>query len=339
MSYIRYVNTASVGGDGTTNNTTGSTAAYVSIVDCISGEETSLSDDLIIELCGSADDSGGADFALFTSANWTMNGFTITARGNDSLSSGAHDGVWDDNAYTISVSISGVGYGLRNEGVSGLNLERFQIENTNAGAESSYVVRLTDGAETNINGLIVRNHTNGQGIHIEDSGSNTNIRNSIVYSINMGAESEGISSDVSFNGTINIDNTVTYNFDDGMERDNAQTTNVQNSISFGSTAQDWDALSSVTYSASDDSQAGTGNIQPANWDAEFTDYTNFDFTILDTDAEIYGAGTDLSGEFTTDITGATRSVWSMGPFDAPGGGEPPTSGNPWFYYLQQQLAA
>lgn len=54
----RYVNTASTGGDGTTNNTSGSTAAYASLSACISALGVgNVADDYIIDCCGTAADT------------------------------------------------------------------------------------------------------------------------------------------------------------------------------------------------------------------------------------------------------------------------------------------
>lgn len=71
----------------------------------------------------------------------------------------------------------------------------------------------------------------------------------------------------------------------------------------------------VTYTASDETIAGTGNIDWDNaatdWAAAFTDYENNDFTLKE-DSSLIGTGTDLSGAgVTTDILGVTRTV----PFD------------------------
>ena len=55
-----YVNTASSGGDGTTNNTSGATAAYASLNACLSARAKDLvtADEILLVKCtGSAADS------------------------------------------------------------------------------------------------------------------------------------------------------------------------------------------------------------------------------------------------------------------------------------------
>ena len=73
-SFIRYVNTASSGGDGTTNNTSGATAAYASLKDAADAAVTVASGDDYTILCtGTADTlTAAADFT-----QWTQNEFRI----------------------------------------------------------------------------------------------------------------------------------------------------------------------------------------------------------------------------------------------------------------------
>lgn len=92
---------------------------------------------------------------------------------------------------------------------------------------------------------------------------------------------------------------------------------VTNSVSFNnsSTLRDiFEGTQTVTYTATDKTISGTGNIDWANgatdWAANFTDYANNDYTIKDINADIYHSGTDVG--LSTDITGyawyATPSI-------------------------------
>ena len=47
----------------------------------------------------------------------------------------------------------------------------------------------------------------------------------------------------------------------------------------------------------------------------FTSAAGDDFTVKDTDADIYNTGSDLSGTFTDDIAGTTRTTWDIGAFE------------------------
>jgi hypothetical protein len=84
----------------------------------------------------------------------------------------------------------------------------------------------------------------------------------------------------------------------------------------------------IDYCASDDGD-GTNAIdwdsEATDWAANFTDYSNGDFSVKDTSADIYQAGTDLSSSdgIWRDIAGNERSATPcIGAFEyvAAGGG-------------------
>lgn len=75
---------------------------------------------------------------------------------------------------------------------------------------------------------------------------------------------------------------------------------------------DVESGATVTYTASDDTISGTGNVnispgatETTDWASAFTDYANGDFSIKDTDSVLYDAGIVQSG-VTTDIIGTSR---------------------------------
>lgn len=322
MAYIRYVNTASTsGGDGTTNNTTGATRAYESLESALSGEATTLTDDLIIRCCGSTADTitGVVEFA----GSWTFGAYTVTVEGNEAESDGAHEGEWSTSHYRVEKSITS-GYILRNNGKDSVTWKRFQARNSDTnGAEGAFVFRETNGATSIFDGMIIRVPDGGNGIYMEDANTDVTVRNSLfINDTGSNTQSEGIYSDGSSGTKVClIQNCGIHNWNDGVENDGGTMTNTNNWI-FDSDSADIDGTSTTTYCATDDTVSGTGNINPSPWTDEFTDYTNGDYTIKNTSADIYQAGTDLSGSFTTDILGDTRSEWSIGPFDAPAGAGP-----------------
>jgi hypothetical protein len=67
----RYVNTASSGGDGTTNATSGGTAAYASLSSFDANYSASATDDLTVECCGGSD-TLAFDYDLATTPNSTL---------------------------------------------------------------------------------------------------------------------------------------------------------------------------------------------------------------------------------------------------------------------------
>ena len=143
---------------------------------------------------------------------------------------------------------------------------------------------------------------------------------------------------------------VTNTSDDAIETDNNDLFPI-NSISFNN-VDDWrDPFPSgyPNYCASDDNDAGSNGIdispgatEADDWADAFTDYSNGDFSILDTDSVLYNAGLDLGTYFTdltgntdplgTDICGETRTTWDVGAYAWVVVGD---TGNPWYYYAQQ----
>jgi hypothetical protein len=86
----RYINTASAGGNGTTNGTAGATAAYASLSswEANTGAANLATDDHIVDCCGTAADTTGVtlDFAVNITSG------SITIRGNRGDAAGFYDG-------------------------------------------------------------------------------------------------------------------------------------------------------------------------------------------------------------------------------------------------------
>lgn len=138
---IRYVNTASTGGgDGTTNNTSGSTRAYASLNAALTAEAADLvAADvyLVIYCCGATAD---------TLQGW-VTGFTVDAtryvriEGNPWHANGRHRGVWSTSHYRLSMSEAFNHAVLVEQPYT--QLVGLQIENTAGNADNS--LRLNTG--------------------------------------------------------------------------------------------------------------------------------------------------------------------------------------------------
>ena len=104
--FTRYVNTASSGGDGTTNNTSGATAAYASIKDAADAAITVASGDTYTILC-----TGGEDLltAVADFTQWTMNGtgYQLTIEPNTGQ---GHNNKFDSSKYHIKSTTLGIDY-------------------------------------------------------------------------------------------------------------------------------------------------------------------------------------------------------------------------------------
>lgn len=95
--------------------------------------------------------------------------------------------------------------------------------------------------------------------------------------------------------TVSLCNVIITDGNTGANND-AGTVSIINSAIFNN-VNDINGTIGVTYSAGDDAEfdSGTGNIgwdnTATDWNANFTDYSTGDFSIKDTNADIYNAGT------------------------------------------------
>jgi len=109
-------------------------------------------------------------------------------------------------------------------------------------------------------------------------------------------------------GTLDCENCVIKGGTDGLSLVGTSLANITNCAVFDSSTDDFDIAGTATaiidHCASDDG-AGTNAIAPSgsDWDNEFTDSTNGDFTLLNT-GNLYRAGTAIAG-LDTDIDGDT----------------------------------
>jgi len=153
---------------------------------------------------------------------------------------------------------------------------------------------------------------------IVNNGNTVTIRNCEIYdNANTGVHSTwGFATP-----TTNVYNCTISGNATGVDRQSGTLT-VTNSANFNNTT-DWTGTITATYCASDDYIAGSGNIQwiseSVDWDTNFTDYANGDFSLKPTAPDLIDNGTDLSASgVTDDIIGEARptisSGWDIGAF-------------------------
>ena len=266
-----------------------------------------------------ADISGGAVDANFyisgawTASNtgnfdidgWTMgsNKMLIQTQG-DARSS---DGTYDTTAYRIVDHTQGFDIECANVTIDGV-----QVNSGIVGIEHSA------GSDTSAikNCIITGTLTNYGIVYIAAirSTSTNLIENCVIYKTKISeTSSEGIlNSDQ--NTTVNVINSIVSGFDDGIELDYGTMT-VKNCAVFNNN-HDFDGAMLITYTASDDNPAGTGNVdispgstESTEWAKAFTDYANGDFSIKGVDSVLYDSGDGNTG---TDITGYTWTTDDIG---------------------------
>lgn len=128
-------------------------------------------------------------------------------------------------------------------------------------------------------------------------------------------------------GNLVYNNTV-YNCGTGFtEGDNNNTMVYKNNVAVGNTVADWANSYAATSDYNVSSDATAPGTNKATGKTAYTDYfvdpANGDFHLKGSSYSLFGlAGTDLSGTFTTDIDGQTRTAWDIGAdeYVASGGG-------------------
>ncbi|MCP4649581.1 MAG: hypothetical protein GY853_05820 [PVC group bacterium] len=130
-------------------------------------------------------------------------------------------------------------------------------------------------------------------------------------------------------GTVYFYHSIITDSDDDAIETQGNSVTVINCAVFNNDDDFQDAFTLVSYCASDDGDGSNAiDISPGteatDWAAAFTDYSNGDFSVKDTNSVLYNAGDDLSSEFTdltgdsdplaTDILGNTRTTDDVGAY-------------------------
>lgn len=229
-----------------------------------------------------------------------------------------HDGKWNTSKYRLEISSNAPGiYAQAND----INITGLQISHSYDGYQQCIVCfGESSGTSTYfIDKCIIKGLDDySGGITITGYADNATIRNSVIYKPSSVGQSLGDEGVLIETGSITIQNCTIFNFNDGVELDGGSAT-ITNCAVFGNGDDfDIDGTATISYCASDDGDGTNAvNISPGateadDWADAFVDYANGDFHIKDTDSVLYNAGTDLSGTFTNDIDGDTRSQWDIG---------------------------
>jgi hypothetical protein len=322
----RYVNTASAaGGDGTTNNTSGATRAYGSLAEAIADEVAArpnlvTNDELLhILCCGSAADGQVQIF------NQTESGFTTDAtryihiEGNPGDPNGAHYSTsWNSSTYRVVASVQ-FGYAFLNRSRY-LRMTQIQIENSHATeGYSSYrhePQTSSSGDDSFLRGVICRGAqwtTFGNGFQQRDG--KVTYENCLAYDNQKGFEI-GYGPDgpplAIYRNCVAVGN-VQF----GFWHETGQTHTRVNCYAGGSGTDDYGAEAQTdtnTTCASEDGTVGTTIAYSTSAGAYFANVTSGSEDVaIGVLSSLRNIGTDLSGNFTNDIQGQTRSApWDIG---------------------------
>ena len=330
----RYVDAGSSGGDGTTQNTSGTDAAYASLSAALAAESTDLvtAGDRLVIICGGsdADSVAVADNAIGTIPGMTTsatNDITIQADDN-------HNGVWDDTIYRLDNNGYRAPFSFpTNLHVTVVGLQINQSRNASGGAGGNIIRARSSGAGSGTLDRCLLRHT---GSNVDGTGKCNgiitesltgdfvlNVRNCIIYDpprngfqmrmvdtsgggalhalnctvINAGANGFNVAARSSSGGVGSLRNCI------------AQDCGINDFGSGGSGASGtWTQTNNLSKDAtatSTDTDSGATSI--INTTLTFRDAAAYDYHLAATDTAAIDAGVDLSGTFTHDIDGVART--------------------------------
>lgn len=330
----RYVNTASSpGGDGTTNATSGDSRAFASLNEAEAALPSSFSDSWRIVCEGQAADTAAVSFSGYD----TTASHSVEVWADPAATYGRHDGKWNENKYRLVVSVSGTN-AIYLYYCGQVNLTGIQARNTHSSGDSGIRVLLLGSRTTTIDSCLFSSGGNlGWAAVVLGDHPTTSIyriRNSVfVSNLASGDYSVGIYDNGST--TVYLDNCVlvssrTGGF--GYKRTSASGAQLRNCYASGAGgAYSGSGYYTLTNCASADT-TGSAGLQGIAYSTS----SGAKFTSITVDAEdfhiqagsaLIDAGSDLSGDFSTDIDGQTRSgTWDIGIDEIAGGDPDPITG-------------
>jgi hypothetical protein len=320
MANTRYVNPDSTaGGDGTTNATVGANRAYVPLNAWEAARQAVLADveECICETGGTAD-----------STSVQISGWTTTASFYIDIKTSAghrHSGVWNASKYRLEGTPVTI-LQMLNISEDFVRVEGIQAYQSSAANRQAFQVTANPSSDVRLTACIGRtNSTSGTATRpsvLFISSGVVAVRNCILY------DSKNESGIYVSGGTVTIDNcTLAGNADYGIEVTGGTVT-ATNCYADGSIDSYAGTMTLTTCAHSSATVFAGSTASIAHDTTNFTNVTvgSEDYHLVSgASATLKTGGTDLSGTFTTDIDGETRSDWSIGADEivaAPGGANP-----------------
>jgi hypothetical protein len=286
---------------------------YSSLSAAEAGEQTNLvTADVQLDIeCYAFEDTSAVDFDGWTTdATRYIRIFTPTAE--------RHDGKWDTSKYRLAVN-AGFWYAfIAREDYT--RVEGLQVHNTNTAFDAN-VIGLW-GVECLLDASVIRASSTASGTAVVHGGADqttVRVRNAVVMGTNA---TIGIA--CGFGRDLVVDNCTVVNFGTGISTSLPTDANVVRNCYVQATTPYSGTMTRTTCAHS------TAGVFAGSTAGVAYDTSNFvsvtggseDLHLVDGSALI-GAGTDLSGTFTTDIDGDVRSAWDVGAdeFEGGGGGE------------------
>ena len=302
---------------------------YTSLSAWEAGEQKDLvtADEIAIADCRCT--SGSADTTAVTIDGWTTSDTNYikiyTTQAN------RHDGKWNNNKYRL-IALNPLSVYVFYTQIIGLQIG---VDTTSTYSGQAIRSDYNKNKYQLYDSLIIRKYAGANiaytAFKLDDFSTDTVIRNTVIYGFDATAYGAiGVSTDNSSN-YLTIQNVTIYDCGKGIKRGNGSYTKLQNVISYENTTDfdinggSWHADSDYNFSK-DDTAPGAHSIHGTT-DGKTPDFVNTgaeteDFHLQST-SDAIDVGTDLSGTFSDDIDGDTRSgTWDIGADEyVSGGGE------------------
>jgi len=320
---VRYINTASSGGDGTTNAEAGATAAYATAVAAEAAEAAAFNGNFLSLTCstgtGTAADTAAVTFngSTFASAADTM--VIKAAAGHVALV----DGI-DTNRYRLTATVA-----IQDDYVTLLGLQIPTVDDV--------CVDISSVGATNqitIKNCYIQATSGSSGyrcVTMNDATLDLNIINTVLFAGYYGVRAFDA-------GTVNIYNSIIAGCEVGVDESNSAVVNAYDSGVFNNTDDFLNVAGTISFCMSDDGD-GTDAVAilDGDIDKEYVDASTGDFTPVAGGNGVDGGTNDPgSGLYSAGMDGVsyTTDSWSIGvvQFVAAGGGVAPIA----MYYRMSQ---
>ncbi|MBW2623131.1 MAG: hypothetical protein JRD68_09520, partial [Deltaproteobacteria bacterium] len=271
-------------------------------------------------------------------AGWTTDSTRYIKIWTDPAESYRHDGKWNTSKYRLDVTAAGNNSALitvqNHVEIIGIQFNRAENSIYSHYAVSLAGVLSLDSGWTHFHQNIVK------ASNIHESGNNSGFRfagvnrthryyNNVVFDTDSTGISDSSGQSYGYNNTVYGCAGTGITGDAGSRWINCLSYN--NGTDFGGTSH-----GDSNYNFSKDDSAPGANSIHGDTDGKTPDFVNTgadDFHLQST-SDAIGAGTDLSGTFTDDIDGDTRSAWDIGADEYVGGAP---SVKPWYYYQRNKM--
>lgn len=333
----RYVDAGSSGGDGTTQKTSGSDAAYAGLQAAITAQSADLvtaGDSLVIICGGSTADTG----AIANGATPEFPGMTTSATNDITIQAADnHNGEWNDSIYRLDTDGYRATFNIpADQFVTIIGLQINNSRDTSGGAKGDVVrVRGSGAGAATLDRCLLR-HTgtniasgSGKGVATQDLTGDcvVNVRNCIAYDcLTAGFQLRVV--DTSGGGAIHVANCTAVNcvtgFNVNARSSSGGVGSLRNCIAqdcttdfsvggggFPATYTGTNNLSKDATATNVDSDSGASSIVSTT--LTFRDAAAYDYHLAASDTAAIDAGVDLSATFTDDVDGVTRTgTWDIG---------------------------